>query len=148
MDPRDPAVPELLLRGRIDVTGRLVDASNATLFGTISADGVEVQCVYKPVRGERPLWDFPDGTLGEPADAYLAKVVPEILASPAYKKDGLLVITFGSLNPAAAAAEPQPETDPLKVGSLLISRCYTTCSIDWRSSLRASTSTLRRHGSV
>ena len=63
MNPRDPAVPELLRRGRIDITGRLVDASNATLFGTVSADGVELKCVYKPVRGERPLWDFPDGTL-------------------------------------------------------------------------------------
>ncbi|MCE0764683.1 SCO1664 family protein [Pseudonocardia kujensis] len=41
----------------------MVDASNATLFGTVSADGCTLQCVYKPVRGERPLWDFPDGTL-------------------------------------------------------------------------------------
>ena len=40
MDPRDPAVPELLLRGRIEITGRIVDASNATLFGTVSADGL------------------------------------------------------------------------------------------------------------
>ncbi len=65
-------MPELLARGRIDVTGRLVDASNATLFGTVSADGVEAQCVYKPVRGERPLWDFPDGTLaGREVGAFL-----------------------------------------------------------------------------
>ena len=63
MDPRDPAVPELLSRGRIEITGRIVDASNATLFGTVSADGLSADCVYKPVRGERPLWDFPDGTL-------------------------------------------------------------------------------------
>jgi uncharacterized repeat protein (TIGR03843 family) len=56
-------VPELLLRGRIEITGRIVDASNATLFGTVSADGLSADCVYKPVRGERPLWDFPDGTL-------------------------------------------------------------------------------------
>ena len=63
MDPREPAVPELLLRGRIEITGRIVDASNATLFGTVSADGLSAECVYKPVRGERPLWDFPDGTL-------------------------------------------------------------------------------------
>ena len=47
----------------MEITGRLVDASNATLFGTVSADGVALKCVYKPVRGERPLWDFPDGTL-------------------------------------------------------------------------------------
>ena len=66
MDPRDPAVPELLSRGRIEITGRIVDASNATLFGTVSADGLSADCVYKPVRGERPLWDFPDGTLAGP----------------------------------------------------------------------------------
>jgi uncharacterized repeat protein (TIGR03843 family) len=72
VDPRDPAVPELLRRGRIEITGRLVDASNATLFGAISLDGVAAQCVYKPVRGERPLWDFPDGTLaGREVAAYL-----------------------------------------------------------------------------
>jgi uncharacterized repeat protein (TIGR03843 family) len=63
VDPREPAVPELLRRGRIEITGRIVDASNATLFGTVSADGLSADCVYKPVRGERPLWDFPDGTL-------------------------------------------------------------------------------------
>jgi uncharacterized repeat protein (TIGR03843 family) len=72
VDPRDPAVPELLRHGRIDITGRLVDASNATLLGTVGADGVEAQCVYKPVRGERPLWDFPDGTLaGREVGAFL-----------------------------------------------------------------------------
>ncbi|WP_300017706.1 SCO1664 family protein [Pseudonocardia sp.] len=86
VDPRDPAVPELLRHGRIDITGRLVDASNATLFGTVSADGVEAKCVYKPVRGERPLWDFPDGTLaGREVASYLVseaaglRVVPPTL---------------------------------------------------------------------
>lgn len=50
----------------------MVDASNATLFGVVTADGVSVQCVYKPVRGERPLWDFPDGTLaGREVASYL-----------------------------------------------------------------------------
>ncbi|MBE7324436.1 SCO1664 family protein [Nocardioides sp. Y6] len=41
--------------------GRLMSASNATFVGDV--DGVRV--VYKPVSGERPLWDFPDGTLAE-----------------------------------------------------------------------------------
>lgn len=69
---RDPAVLEILDRGRMEITGRLVDASNATLFGTVTSDGVELRCVYKPVRGERPLWDFPDGTLaGREVGAYL-----------------------------------------------------------------------------
>lgn len=72
MEPRDPAVPALLRDGRLEITGRLVDASNATLFGTVEADGVTAKCVYKPVRGERPLWDFPDGTLaGREVGSYL-----------------------------------------------------------------------------
>jgi len=61
--PGDEGVLDLLTRGRVEVEGRLVDASNATLFCRIALDGVSAQCVYKPVRGERPLWDFPDGTL-------------------------------------------------------------------------------------
>jgi uncharacterized repeat protein (TIGR03843 family) len=63
---------DLLTRGDIEVEGRLVDASNATLYCTIRADGREAACVYKPVAGERPLWDFPDGTLaGRELAAYL-----------------------------------------------------------------------------
>jgi uncharacterized repeat protein (TIGR03843 family) len=62
----------LLGRGEIEVEGRLVDASNATLYGRITCDGVEAHCVYKPVAGERPLWDFQDGTLaGREVAAYL-----------------------------------------------------------------------------
>ncbi len=54
----------LLRTGRLEVTGRLVEASNATLLATVALDGTSRQCVYKPVAGERPLWDFPDRTLG------------------------------------------------------------------------------------
>jgi uncharacterized repeat protein (TIGR03843 family) len=55
---------DLLRHGTLEVEGRLLTASNATLFASVSADGVREHCVYKPVAGERPLWDFPDGTLG------------------------------------------------------------------------------------
>ncbi len=55
----------LLSAGELSVEGRLVDASNATLYCAISSDGVTAACVYKPVAGERPLWDFPDGSLAE-----------------------------------------------------------------------------------
>ena len=52
--------------------GRLVDASNATLYCTIKGGGAEANCVYKPVAGERPLWDFPTGTLaGREVAAYV-----------------------------------------------------------------------------
>ncbi len=57
------AALDLLREGTIEVEGRMVDASNATLFCSISTDKAIAQCVYKPVRGERPLWDFPDGSL-------------------------------------------------------------------------------------
>jgi uncharacterized repeat protein (TIGR03843 family) len=56
---------ELLGTGEMAIEGRLVDASNTTLYCSLSGDGVTTACVYKPVRGERPLWDFPDGTLAE-----------------------------------------------------------------------------------
>jgi len=59
----EAAVLDLLREGDIELEGRLVDASNATLFGSVTRDGLGVHAVYKPVRGERPLWDFPDGTL-------------------------------------------------------------------------------------
>jgi uncharacterized repeat protein (TIGR03843 family) len=55
---------EVLTHGELTVEGRLVDASNATLLAISVLDGVEATCVYKPTAGERPLWDFPEGTLG------------------------------------------------------------------------------------
>ena len=59
----EPAVLKLLAEGELTVLGRLADASNATLYCQITAGETAAACVYKPVAGERPLWDFPDGTL-------------------------------------------------------------------------------------
>jgi uncharacterized repeat protein (TIGR03843 family) len=53
----------LLRDGELSVEGRMYDASNATLYCTVTLDGVTSTCVHKPIAGERPLWDFPDGTL-------------------------------------------------------------------------------------
>ena len=52
-----------LSHGEISVTGRLVDASNATLYASCEVKERTLICIYKPIAGERPLWDFPDGTL-------------------------------------------------------------------------------------
>jgi uncharacterized repeat protein (TIGR03843 family) len=68
----EAALLDLLATGALDVKGRLVDASNATMYCTITGGGTAAACVYKPVAGERPLWDFPDGTLaGREISAYL-----------------------------------------------------------------------------
>ncbi|MFJ9041259.1 SCO1664 family protein [Streptomyces sp. NPDC102406] len=56
---------ELLTRGELRVLGQIRDASNAVLLCAVTYEDREDRCVYKPVRGERPLWDFPDGTLAQ-----------------------------------------------------------------------------------
>ena len=67
-----PDVLELLAFGALEVTGRITGASNTTLLCSVELDGMDAHCVYKPVRGERPLWDFPDGTLaGREVGSYL-----------------------------------------------------------------------------
>ena len=68
----DAEARRLLCEGEIDLEGRLLDASNVTLVGTIRTGTLVGECVYKPVAGERPLWDFPDGTLaGREISAFL-----------------------------------------------------------------------------
>lgn len=52
-----------LTEGELAITGRLVDASNATLFGQATFEEMSLSVIYKPIAGERPLWDFPDGNL-------------------------------------------------------------------------------------
>jgi uncharacterized repeat protein (TIGR03843 family) len=54
---------KILKEGVLKVTGRLVDASNATLYATASLSEQEMVCIYKPIACERPLWDFSEGSL-------------------------------------------------------------------------------------
>lgn len=68
---------DLLRTGEIVVEGRLVDASNATLYCRVRSDADDMVCIYKPRAGERPLWDFPTGTLSRREVA--AYVVSELL---------------------------------------------------------------------
>jgi phosphatidylinositol-3-phosphatase len=77
------------------------------------------------VAGQCPA-GAPDGAAS--ADAFLAALVPKILASPAYGKDGLLIVSFGQANPADPAAPPPAK--PLKVGALLVSPFLTPGSTD------------------
>ncbi|MFG2588640.1 SCO1664 family protein [Streptomyces sp. NPDC048438] len=61
----DAGLRTLLAEGELTVLGRVRGASNAVLHCTVAHEGEERLCVYKPVAGEQPLWDFPDGTLAQ-----------------------------------------------------------------------------------
>ena len=56
-------IATVLAVGELEVVGRMRYSSNGTFLVQARADGVELPAIYKPRRGERPLWDFPDGTL-------------------------------------------------------------------------------------
>jgi len=63
---------EVLRRGELTVIGRIRSASNATFLCEAHLGEHQAHCVYKPIAGEAPLWDFPDGTLaGRELGAYL-----------------------------------------------------------------------------
>ncbi|MET9439577.1 SCO1664 family protein [Streptomyces sp. NPDC006610] len=80
----------LLAAGELTVRGRIRDASNAALYCTVAHEGREAACVYKPVAGERPLWDFPDGTLArrEVAAYEVSEATGWGLVPPTVLRDG------------------------------------------------------------
>jgi uncharacterized repeat protein (TIGR03843 family) len=123
----EQAILDLLTHGTLDIEGRLVDASNATLYCTITTGRPEarparepknprnqknpknqqnpknqpsaknvgrqqatVACVYKPIAGERPLWDFPAGTLaGREVAAYaISRAAGWDVVPPTVLRDG------------------------------------------------------------
>jgi uncharacterized repeat protein (TIGR03843 family) len=61
---------DVLRGGEIEVLGRMPWSSNATFLVTVHHDNVEARAVYKPGRGERPLWDFPAGLYKREVAAY------------------------------------------------------------------------------
>jgi uncharacterized repeat protein (TIGR03843 family) len=100
-------IPEFDLdRGELRLVGRITAASNATFVGTIG----DVAVVYKPVAGERPLWDFPDGTLARREVA--AYAVSEALAWDIVPRTWM---RDGPHGPGMVQLwqEPDPEQDPV-----------------------------------
>jgi uncharacterized repeat protein (TIGR03843 family) len=101
-----------LLGGELELEGRILPASNATFYGKVLSEHGEVACVYKPVAGERPLWDFPDGTLARREVA--AYVVSEALGwdvvPPTVLRDG--PAGHGMVQ---AWREPDPGQDPVDI---------------------------------
>ncbi|HEX7536500.1 MAG TPA: SCO1664 family protein [Dermatophilaceae bacterium] len=85
-------VLDVLTFGEIEIEGRLVDASNLALLGQLELGDVRTQVIYKPVQGERSLWDFPDGTLAarEAAAFVVSAVGGWNLVPPTVLRDGPL----------------------------------------------------------
>jgi len=83
-------VLDLLTNGPIEVEGQLFEASNATLYCRIRRGDASAACVYKPISGERPLWDFQRGSLaGREIAAYLiSEAAGWQLVPPTVYRDG------------------------------------------------------------
>ncbi|GAA1906816.1 SCO1664 family protein [Streptantibioticus ferralitis] len=81
---------ELLAKGALTVRGQLREASNAVLYCAVEYDGGKAMCVYKPIAGERPLWDFPDGSLAarEVAAYLVSEATGWDLVPPTVLRDG------------------------------------------------------------
>jgi hypothetical protein len=86
----DLTIPEPLRRGDLEVLGALPDSSNAALLVRCAAGDESLVAVYKPMRGEAPLWDFPDGTLHrrEVAAYVLARALGWPNVPPTVLRDG------------------------------------------------------------
>ncbi len=104
--------------GDLEISGRIMPASNATYYAEAVHPGdreMRVSCVYKPVSGERPLWDFPTGTLA-------AREVAAYLLSEALGWD-VVPLTVLREGPAGLGMvqrwqEPAPDTEAVDLRPL------------------------------
>ena len=82
----------LLATAKVDIEGRMPWSSNATFLVNLTVDDVPVgQAIYKPLRGERPLWDFEPGLHRRELAAYLLSEAMGIeLVPPTIIRDGPL----------------------------------------------------------
>ena len=96
LDP--PATLDVLRAGQVEILGRMPWSSNATLLVQVRHGDECLRAVYKPRRGERPLWDFPHGLDRREVAAYELSswlgwdIVPETVL-----RDGDLPFGAGSL---------------------------------------------------
>ncbi len=90
MAASEERIRQLLANGEMEVLGLLPYASNATLLARVQDGDLAGLAVYKPRRGERPLWDFPTGTLclREYAGFALDRALSWNLVPPTVLRDG------------------------------------------------------------
>ncbi|ATA28627.1 hypothetical protein MLM_2238 [Mycobacterium lepraemurium] len=116
----------MLRYGELTVIGRIRSASNATFLCEATLGDRDVHCVYKPVAGEAPLWDFPDGTLaGRELGAYLVStqlgwnLVPYTVIRDGPAGPGMLQLwvrqpgdAVGEVSEAGESGAEQPDPGP------------------------------------
>ncbi|HET6874197.1 MAG TPA: SCO1664 family protein [Acidimicrobiales bacterium] len=89
---------ELLVSGGIELEGRMPWSSNNTFLVTVTSGEVCRPAIYKPGRGERPLWDFPDGLYRREVAAYeLSEALGWGLVPPTVLVDEEAPLGAGSL---------------------------------------------------
>lgn len=84
---------DLLSRGRMEKSHGLMPwSSNYTFLVTVCDDAEQALAIYKPCRGERPLWDFPDGTLAlrEVAAFHVSRALGWDFIPPTVLREGFL----------------------------------------------------------
>jgi uncharacterized repeat protein (TIGR03843 family) len=86
----DERAMSALAAGSLTVVGRLATASNASFLAQVEFQGVTMSCIYKPIAGERPLWDFPEGTLAgrEVAARLVSEAAGWNVVPPTLLRDG------------------------------------------------------------
>jgi uncharacterized repeat protein (TIGR03843 family) len=88
VDPEQ--VEQLLLEGRVELVGQILSSSNIIFLVSVTGDNLQTLAVYKPHRGERPLWDFPQDTLclREVAAYVVSRALGWPLIPPTVLRDG------------------------------------------------------------
>ena len=117
---------EQLVHGELTVVGRIPDASNAVLYARVVTPEQSLGCVYKPVAGERPLWDFPGKTLAqrevaayEVCQALGWELVPPTVLRDGPYGQGMCQLWIGpapdsapdAVRTSATTRDPAPEAD-------------------------------------
>lgn len=103
---------DLLVSGALQVVGRIMPASNHTFLCQLGEEPDLLKAVYKPVSGERPLWDFTDGTLAqrEYATFLVSEATGWAVVPPTTLREG-------PLGPGMVQLwqEPDPDLEPVDI---------------------------------
>lgn len=107
-----PGAEDLLATGDLAVLGRIMPASNHTYLCRLGSEDDGLRAVYKPVVGEKPLWDFEDGTLAN--REYAAYLVSEALGWSVVPPT---LVRDGPAGPGMVQlwCEPDPDLNPVDV---------------------------------